>query len=332
MTVQNKKMNLILTATLGLVASSLVRADSSNVLSSPQKPAVAWSSGVLRIDGADHVGSGNLLPGSRLDTLRSAGQLYFADGSRVRLAAATRMSVQAGGMRLEQGAARIDAVASANRPLSISAGLLEVRATGGLVQRLRSNEVVVTASQSPSEVRKRNGVLVAMVRPGETLAFSLAPSAETRMVGTVSVTKGKFFLTDGTTNVVTELQANCLEPYVGKQIQVKGDLTNSGEDRRVLAVKEIGVPQGSGVENVKKEGAGCPAVVAVVLGGAASGAAAAGTAGAGTAAAGTAAAGAAGSAIGTSTAVIAGVTVAGVAATAATIAFVVESDNSISAK
>jgi hypothetical protein len=321
----------MMTAAMILAVSSEVRADHSNELSSQQKPAVAWSSGVIRINGADHVGSGNVLPGARLETLRAAGQLYLADGSRMRLAASTRLSIQPKGVQLEGGAARIDAVASTNRPLSISAGPLEVRATGGLVQRPRLNEIIVTASALPTEVRKSSGLLVAMVRPGETLAFSLAPNAETRMVGVLSVTKDKYFLTDETTNVRTELEANCLEPYVGKRIQVKGELMNREEVRRVLVVKEIGVPQGQNPGAVKKESVGCPAIVAVVLGGAAAGsAAAAGTAGAGTAAAGTAAAGAAGAAIGTSTAVIAGVTVAGVAATAATIAFVVESDQPVS--
>ncbi len=307
-------------------------AENSIELSSTQKPAVVWSSGVVRINGADHSGSGNVLPGARLETLRSSGQLYLADGSRMRLGAATRVSVQSKGIQLEGGTAKIETVPSLNHPLNIRAGSLEVRTAGGAVHRSKMNEIVVTASDQASEVRKANGVLVAMVRPGETLAFSLAPSAETRMIGVVSATKGKYYLTDETTNLRTELQANCLEPYVGKRIQVKGDLSSGGDDRRVLAVKEIGIPQGQGNANVKKEGAGCPAVVAVVLGGAAGGAAAAGTAGAGTTAAGTAAAGAAGTALGTSTAVIAGVTVAGVAATAATIAFVVESDESISSK
>jgi len=330
--VRIKPFSLIFTAAILAAMPSPLPADNSIELSSTQKPAVVWSSGVVRINGADHSGSGNVPPGARLETLRSSGQLYLADGSRMRLGADTRLSVQAKEIQLDGGTARIDAVPSLQQPLNIRAGSLAVRSSGGFVHRSRLNEIVVTAADQASEVRKTNGVLVAMVRPGETLAFSLAPSAETRMVGVLSSTKGKYFLTDETTNLRTELQANCLEPYVGKRIQVKGDLSNTADDRRVLAVKEVGVPQGQGATNVKKEASGCPAIVAVVLGGAAGGAAAAGTAGAGTTAAGTAAAGAAGTALGTSTAVIAGVTVAGVAATVATIAFVVESDQPISPK
>lgn len=317
---------------------SLGWAASSAALSSPQAPAVAWSSGVIRINGADHSGSGNVLPGARVETMRSASQLYLADGSRMRLGVSTRLNVGTQSVQLEGGTARIDSVSAPNRPLNISAGALEIRATGGIVQRPRANEVIVTASQLPTEVRKSNGLLVAMVRPGETLAFSMAAnnqkSVDTRIVGQLGASKGKFYLTDEVTNLRTELVGNCLDPYVGKRIQIRGELTSAAEDRRVLNVKEIGVSQGESTAAVKGEADRCPAIVAVVLGGAAGGAAAAGTAGAGTAAAGTAAAGtaagAAGAAAGMSTAVIAGVTVAGVAAAATTIAFVTDADQPVS--
>ena len=151
------------------------------VLSSSATPAVAWSPGVLRINGSDHSGSGNLLPGARLETMRSAGQLYLADGTRMRLGASTSLSVGSEGIQLDYGSARIDSIPAGGKGLIISAGELKIKASGGLVERRNLRELIVTAVSRSTEVRKSSGLLIAMVRPGQTLAFSVR--SEERRVG-----------------------------------------------------------------------------------------------------------------------------------------------------
>ena len=217
-------------------------------LSSPQSPAVAWSAGVVRINGADHSGSGNLLPGAKLDTLASSGNLYLADGTRLRLAAATRLSVQPQTIQLEGGAARIDAIAAANRPLNISAGELQITASSGTVQRLRPNEVIVTATTTNSEVRKTNGTLIAYVRPGQTIAFSVPANAsqsnETLMTGRVTAANGQYFITDETTNLRTELSGGQPAQFTGKRVQARGELfQDTTTNRSKLVVKQYAMLQ-----------------------------------------------------------------------------------------
>ena len=303
-------------------------------LSSANAPAVAWSAGVIRINGADHTGSGNLLPGARLETLRNSGQLYLADGTRMRLGAATSMSVQRQSVSLEGGIARIDSIPAPNRQLNIVAGELQVKAGGGVIARPRAEELIVTAASTPTEVRRTNGVLVAMVRPGETLSFSVgsaAKSVDTRMTGKVWGDNGHYFLEDEVTSLKTELQGGRPASYEGMRVQARGELLHSGaEGRRTLVVKEYAMAQaqsGAGAAG----SAGTPAVAAGT-GAAAAGTAAAGTAGGGAAAGGAAAGGAAGGgaatagavagAAGLSTTVIVGVTVATLAGVGASLALV----------
>lgn len=217
-------------------------------LASPQSPAVAWSAGVVRINGADHSGSGNLLPGAKLDTLASSGNLYLADGTRLRLAAATRLSVQPQTIALEGGAARIDAISAANRPLNISAGELQITASSGTVQRLRPNEIIVTATTTNSEVRKSNGTLIAYVRPGQTIAFSVPANAsqsnETLMTGRVTAANGQYFLTDETTNLRTELSGGQPAQFNGKRVQARGELfQDTTTNRSKLVVKQYAMLQ-----------------------------------------------------------------------------------------
>ncbi len=358
-----RKLSTRLTSTLaiaGLLTSQIGAATAPvTPLSSTKTPAVAWSSGVIRINGADHSGSGNVMPGARLETLRNSGQLYLADGSRLRLAADTRISIQSQSLQLENGAARIDSIAGSTRRLSVSAGVLEIHSAGGTIQRPRPNEIIVTASAFPSEVRKTDGMLIAMVRPGETLAFSVpanaAKSAETLMTGQVKSSNGKYYLTDEVTSLHTELQGGRPANYDGMRVRARGELINSGaEGRRTLVVKEYAMLQqqvpppgaaggaapagsggagagaGAGSAGAGAGAAGAGAGAGAAGAGAGAGAAGAGAAGAAAAGAGAAAAGAAAASAGAAAAgfglstiaVIGGVTAAAVGGTIATVALV----------
>ena len=342
---RNKLLTILSGMAVINLAAGLVLADSNSApaLSSANAPAVAWSAGALRINGADHTGSGNVLPGSKLEMLRASGQLYLADGTRMRLSAATRMTVESQTVSLESGVARVDAIPSPNRPLHILAGELQVMAGGGTITRPQAAQLIVTAASTPTEVRRSNGVLVAMVRPGQTLSFSVGAGAaakvDTRLTGKVTGDAGHYFLTDEVTSLKTEIQGGKPASYDGSRVQVRGEFVNSGiEGRHTLLVKEYAMVQAqsgaSAAEPVSdtpepdknrcKEGNAakrkkCAAAIA-------------GGAGAAGAAGGAAAAGAAGAAaVGVSTAVVAGVVVATVAAVATSVALVATGDsNSIS--
>jgi hypothetical protein len=266
--------------------------------------------------------------------MRNTSQLYLADGTRMRLGAATSLNVGSDAIRLEQGSARIDSVPAGGNRLSISAGELKIKAGGGLVQRPNSKELIVTAASTATEVRKSNGTLIAMVRPGQTLAFAVAGNnnraEDTRITGKVTNEKGRYYLTDEVTCQKTELQGGNPEVHLGARVQASGQLGNgSGDDRKVLMVKEFTTP--STAATTTCSAAGIPVAIAT---GAAAGTAAATTGSAAAAATGTAAAatgaaaaGTAAAATGLSTAMIAGITVASVAGVAASVAVVSQEES-----
>jgi len=233
-------------------------------LSSASSPAVAWSPGVLRINGADHSGSGNILPGAQLDTLRSASNLYLADGSRLRLAASTRLSVQPQAVQLHGGSARIDSISSQNHPLNVSVGELYISAIGGTIQRPTPNEIIVTADAATTTVRRANGFLLALVRPGQTLSFAVQDAGkpnttDSAMTGCVVSHNGHFFLTDETTSIKAELQGLSANQYQGKRVQARGELIqDSAPDRSRLIVKQYTSPQ-AGTESQSCDSKGAAA-------------------------------------------------------------------------
>ncbi len=265
--------------------------------------------------------------------MRSTGQLYLADGTRMRLGVSTSLSVGAEGIQLDYGSARIDSIPAGANRLSISAGELKIKVSGGMVQRPNMRELIVTAASVSTEVRKSSGLLIAMVRPGQTLAFSFAASGgreeDTRITGKVANEKGHYFLTDEVTCQKTELQGGNPGAFLDARVQAIGQLVNSaGDDRRTLVVKKLTTPGPVAATTCAVAGS----TAAIAAGAAATGgaaAAASGTAATGTAAAvGTATAvGTAAAATGISTAMIAGITVASVAGLAASVAVVSQNDS-----
>jgi hypothetical protein len=303
-------------------------------LASSNKPAVAWSSGVIRINGTDYSGSGNVLPGANLETLRATGQLYLSDGTRLRLGAATRMAVQPDQLQLELGTARVEPIRTEGRTVHVKAGILDVKTAGATIQRPSPNQLIVTAAHQPAEVRKSDGLLIAMVRPGETLSFTVPDSASrsrtTQLTGLIQRQQNSYFLQDELTNVRTELRGSQPASLEGKRVRATGELVNSSStNQRTLLVREYvllaqaqagtpaaGTGSGAGTSAGAATGAGAGAGTGA---GAGAGAAGAGAAGAGAGAAGAGAA-AAGVRVGTITtvAVVGGIALAaGVAAVAA---------------
>lgn len=286
-------------------------------------PAVAWSTGPIRINGTEHAGTGNVHAGGRLETLRASGQLYLADGSRLRVGAGTKLTVQPRAIRLESGMTRIDSLGNRGSALEITAGDLAVRASDGSVNyqsgSMNAQQLVVTAGRTVSEVRRTDGILLAMVRPGQTLAFSVASnrSRDTRLTGRLYGESGRYFINDEVTQVRTELQGGHPGAYAGRRMMVTGELVQSDvPGRRTMLVKQYAMLQAqSGAEVGGAANGGAS--------GSGAGSGGAGSGGGGSAAGGAASAGAAGGAAGgTSVAVVAGVVVATVAGVATTVGLV----------
>src|SRR5262249_37688503 len=91
-----------------------------------------------------------------------------------------------------------------------------------------AGRVVVAARDGGAEVRNQSGVLVGSLRTGMALAFE--PQAATpqtvQITGVLQTADGKFFLTDETSHVTSEIQGVDLVKDVGKRIQVNGEIVS----------------------------------------------------------------------------------------------------------
>ncbi|MBM3761540.1 MAG: FecR domain-containing protein [Acidobacteria bacterium] len=198
----------------------------------------------MRINGADHSGSANLPAGSKLETLQSAGHLYLPDGGRLRLAAATQLSLQPGNLHLDRGAARVDSIAASKPQLNLKAGELNISTRGATIERPQFSRILVTSAADTTEVRNGAGTLVALVRPGQTLAFSMgssqSPSAQAKVTGCVTVENGRYFITDEVTNIKTEIEGGQPSKFKGKRVAATGDPAASGPAKiSVTEYKEL---------------------------------------------------------------------------------------------
>jgi hypothetical protein len=145
--------------------------------------------------------------------------------------------------------------------------------------------VAVTTQNGAASVSNAAGVLLASLRPGETLAFEpQAGAAEAvHLSGVLERKGGKFFLTDATTHVPVELQGSDMAQYVGRKVEVSGSVipgaTPASGASQVVRVVSINLP--AQARTVAKGGLSGPAVGAI-LGGVAVGGTVAGLAAAGT--------------------------------------------------
>jgi hypothetical protein len=242
------KINLqkLLSLTLGCLAATHFATPrplsaASPAFSSASKPAVAWSAGNLKINGTDHSGSANVFPGQSIETGRAASQLYLADGSRLRLGASSRLAVKANSLDLSSGVARIDSVAPGQTVLPIHAGGLEIRGRDGIVSRPSTSDVLVSARANPIEVRRHDGILIAMVRPGQTLSFAFgqASAKVTELNGTIVKENGKYFVTDEVTKIKVELAGKDAAPWEGKQVRLKGEMAKTANNQITFTVNEV---------------------------------------------------------------------------------------------
>jgi len=86
----------------------------------------------------------------------------------------------------------------------------------------------VAARSGGATVRNASGVLVANLRTGMALAFDTGAAASTavQISGLVELRNGNYLVTDGTTQVVSQLQGADLAQYAGKKVDVTGSLVS----------------------------------------------------------------------------------------------------------
>jgi len=240
------------------------------------------SNGEFRVDGTVVRGNSTLFEGNVVETVgtRSVVQL---GGEQVTILPGSRAAIYHDRTVLEKGS------------LLASAGRLPVEAAGLRIAPMAGNSsiqveipaagrVSVAARDGGAEVRNQTGVLVASLRTGMALAFEPQAAAPqtVQVTGVVQSSEGRFFLTDETTHVTSEMVGLDLTKDVGKRIQVNGDIVSgaplvahASQVVRVTHRKLMGAASAGAATNGGSNGGGAGAAGAATAGGLSHGAMAA---------------------------------------------------------
>jgi hypothetical protein len=263
--------------------------------------------GSFTIDNSSIAGNATLFEGNQIETGRASSQLQLNNGARMQLAAESRGIVYRDRLVLERGSGRFE-------NYGVEALSLRIRAEGGntaaevSVQKASvagPGRVEVAALNGPVRVTAANGVLLANVQAGRTLAFvpdNTALVTATTVTGCLESAGGKFLLTDEASLVRFQILGAGMSKELGHRVNIAGSVTPIPE-----ALSQIQTT------SVKMLSTKCShrttAAAAAGVGAAGAGAAGAGAGGAATAAG-------VGMAVATK-AIIAGVIIAGAASGAA---------------
>jgi hypothetical protein len=185
------------------------------------------SAGDFRVDGSVVRGNSTVFDGNVIET-EAARSVIQLNGVQLTLAPESRAKIYHDRAVLEKGTGTLR---DDDRQVFEAASLrISPSAKDSVVQvdLLSANRISVMALSGGAQVRNSSGLLVASVRPGMALAFDVPPqaggSSAVKLTGMVSVKDGKYYITDGTSNVTAELRGNDLAKFVGKTVEISGSI------------------------------------------------------------------------------------------------------------
>lgn len=211
---------------------------------------IATARGGFLIDDAQVVGNATLLEGSLVETLAADSDLVLSSGVELALSAGSRGQVFADRFLLQRGKARLET----KRPYVIE--IAGVRVTGAAqsaanIAAATPGRFEVATLAGDVQVTGRQGLLLAMVAPGNALSFepqAAAGTSSTKLSGVLTKKDGHYLLTDATAGITVELQGAGLEGAVGKCVDVTGSVEAGAQAAagaaQVVAVSNFKVTRG----------------------------------------------------------------------------------------
>jgi len=209
---------------------------------------IASGAAAFLVDRAQVQGNATIMEGAVVETRSSSSRLLLNNGVRLQLEPQSRAKVFAERVILEQGTGRLTQAG----PATLVAEGLQVAPNEKDAQiHVALNppgEVCVTALQGAAEVTTAQGLLLARVNAGSTLAFE--PQAATaappyQVAGCLAAAADGFFLKDATTNVLFDLRGENLTQYTGRYVQVTAsqwpNAQPAGGASQVLRVVQVKV-------------------------------------------------------------------------------------------
>jgi hypothetical protein len=215
---------------------------------------VVRSTGDFKVDGSFVQGNSTVFSGSTIETSAAQSTIRL-DNLDLALSPGSRARVFADHAVLETGAGLVTGSSSYRLEAAKFRINSQVADAVWQVAMAGPDRVNVAATKGAAEVRNANGVLLAVVRPGLSLAFAPQGGANpgVGLSGTVTTQNGNFYITDVTTKMKIQLQGNNLSQYVGKQVQIQGSVvpgtTPAGGATEVVQVTNINLyvpPTGGG--------------------------------------------------------------------------------------
>jgi hypothetical protein len=195
----------------------------------------ATARGSMRIDGHTVNGDATLFDGTVIETDKASATLHLNKSVEIILSNSARTTLYRDRLVLEQGSSEWTGSGS----FSLEANGLMVTASDplsrGIVSKRTPNTIDVAAVTGELRVTNRHGLLLAGVRPGDTVSFAIpqvvaqgrAPGEgpiPMTLYGTLTKVDGRYYLAlpKPDLGVVYELKGGNLEKLVGKQVLIKG--------------------------------------------------------------------------------------------------------------
>lgn len=203
------------------------------------------SSGTFRVDGLTIRGNSSLVEGNVVETSQAWSTLEIG-GVQIALLPDSRAKVYRDHTRFEKGAG----VASGAGAYVIEAAPVRVApATKDTIVEVElrgPSGVVVSARNGAASVRSTAGVLLASMRPGESLAFEPEPQAgqggasgPVTITGTLTKNGDTYTVTDETTHTTYQIQGKDLAKEVGKRVKVVGSIVPNTAAVPVVAATTV---------------------------------------------------------------------------------------------
>jgi hypothetical protein len=228
----------------------------------------------MRVDSYMVKGNATLFDGSVVETGQATADLRMNKGTEITMSTSSRGTLYRDRLVLQRGESEL----AANSSFQLEANGLRVTPnepnSRGVVSMKAKSTVEVAALTGSFGVTNDQGVLLASVRPGQTISFAMqAGGTPTSFSGTgvVSFEDGHYILTTSPTppNVRVEITGKNLRNFVGKKVNVSGT-TQMVAGKLIVSVTSIGINGAVGMSAasvlmISGVGVGTASAVAVAI-------------------------------------------------------------------
>jgi hypothetical protein len=211
--------SLISMILVGTTTSMLCTAGSPSI-------GVAVAKGSFQLEDSTIWNNATIFDGSTVGSDTVPLRLRLNNGTKMRMAAASRATLYGNHAVLAKGTAQFEGFA--NFPVEANNLRISALSPNSMVQVQRTgpNTLMVSAGKGPVLVATAAGLPVANLPAGSSVSFDGQADANgpSKRSGCLTKRDGAYVLTGGVSNLTIELRGTDLEKHVGQSIEVSGDI------------------------------------------------------------------------------------------------------------